>query len=91
MRVTQLELELWDQLQRAQQMPEAIDLSQLLDVMEVTAAQLPEAQRSSLLGMPSGQTHTKVHISISANSACIIANGLINQGLLRKRLTALAL
>ena len=38
-----------------------------------------------------GQTHTKVHISISTNFGRFIANGLINQSLLRKRLTALAL
>ena len=50
MRVTQLELELWDQLQRAQQMPEAIDVSQLLDVLEVVAAQLPESQRLQFAG-----------------------------------------
>ncbi|MCY7276453.1 MAG: hypothetical protein LH702_22650 [Phormidesmis sp. CAN_BIN44] len=50
MRVTQLELELWDQLQRAQLMPEAIDVSQLLDVLEVAAAQLPESQRLQFAG-----------------------------------------
>ncbi len=50
MRVTQLELELWDQLQRAQQMLEAIDVSQLLDVLEVAVAQLPEAQRLQFAG-----------------------------------------
>ena len=38
-----------------------------------------------------GQTHTKVHISTSANSDCFIANGFINQGLLRNVLTTLAL
>ena len=42
-----------------------------------------------MLGL--GQTHTKVHISISTNFGRFIANGLINQSLLRKRLTALAL
>ncbi|MCY7273440.1 MAG: hypothetical protein LH702_06765 [Phormidesmis sp. CAN_BIN44] len=50
MRTTQLELELWEQLQLAQQMPEAIDMTQLLDVVEVTAAQLPEAQRLQFAG-----------------------------------------
>ena len=50
MRVTQLELELWDQLQRAQLMPEAVDVSQLLDVLEVAAAQLPESQRLQFAG-----------------------------------------
>ena len=43
------------------------------------------------LGVVVGQTHTKVHISISTNFGRFIANGLINQSLLRKRLTALAL
>ena len=38
-----------------------------------------------------GQTHTKVHISTTANSDRFIANGLINQSLLRKRLAALAM
>ena len=38
-----------------------------------------------------GQTHTKVHLSINANSDDFIANNLINQSLLRTRLTALAL
>ena len=50
MKATQLELELWDQLQLAQQMPEAIDVSQLLDVLEVAAAQLPESQRLQFAG-----------------------------------------
>lgn len=45
MTTTQLELELWDQLQRAQQMPEAIDVTGMLDAVEATAAQLPETQR----------------------------------------------
>ena len=47
---TQLELELWDQLQQAQQMPEAINVAQMLDAVEVTAAQLPEAQRLRFAG-----------------------------------------
>lgn len=50
MTATQLELELWDRLQLAQQMPEAIDLAQMLDDMEVTAAQLPEADRLRFVG-----------------------------------------
>ncbi len=50
MRVTQLELDLWEQLQRAQLMPEAVDVSQLLDAVEVAAAQLPEAQRLQFAG-----------------------------------------
>jgi hypothetical protein len=49
-KTTQLELELWAQLQRAQQSPEAIDVSQLLDVLEVAAAQLPESQRLQFAG-----------------------------------------
>jgi chromatin segregation and condensation protein Rec8/ScpA/Scc1 (kleisin family) len=50
MRVTQLKLELRDQLQRAQQSPETIDVSQLLNVVEATAAQLPEAQQLQFVG-----------------------------------------
>lgn len=50
MKAMQLELDLWEQLQLAQQMPEAIDLAQLLDVMEVTAAQMPEDQRLQFAG-----------------------------------------
>ena len=50
MKVTQLELDLWDQLQLAQQMPEAIDLAQMLDAVEATAAYLPEAQRLRFAG-----------------------------------------
>lgn len=50
MTATQLELELWDQLQLARQMPEAIDLAQMMDAVEVTAAQLPEAERLRFAG-----------------------------------------
>lgn len=50
MTATQLELELWDQLQQAQQMPEAINLAQMLDAVEATAAQLPEAERLRVAG-----------------------------------------
>ncbi len=50
MKTTQLELDLWEQLQRAQQSPEAIDMTQLLDAMEGTAAQLPESQRLQFAG-----------------------------------------
>jgi len=46
----QLELELWDQLRLAQQAPEAINLAQMLDAVEATAAQLPEAQRLRFAG-----------------------------------------
>ena len=50
MTATQLELELWDQLQQAQQMPEAINLVQMLDAVEAAAAQLPEAERLRFAG-----------------------------------------
>ena len=50
MKATQLELELWDQLRLAQQAPEEIDLAQMLDAVEATAAQLPEAQRLRFAG-----------------------------------------
>jgi len=46
----QLEFDLWDQLHQAQQMPEAIDLVQMLDAVEATAAQLPEAERLRFAG-----------------------------------------
>ena len=46
---------------------------------------------SIYLDTPAGQTHAKVHLSINANSDDFIANNLINQSLLRTRLTALAL
>ena len=49
-KATQLELELWDQLQQAQQMPEAISLAEMLDAVEATAAQLPEAERLRFAG-----------------------------------------
>lgn len=50
MTVTQLELELWDQLQLARQIPEAIDVAEMLDAVEATAAQLPEAERLRFAG-----------------------------------------
>jgi len=46
----QLEFDLWDQLHQAQQMPEAIDLVQMLDAVEAAAAQLPEAERLRFAG-----------------------------------------
>jgi len=49
-KATQLELELWDQLQRAQQIPEAISVAEMLDAVEATAAQLPEAERLRFAG-----------------------------------------
>ena len=54
---------------------------------KVVQAKLKSTHTDGVLG----QTHTKVHISISTNFGRFIANGLINQSLLRKRLTALAL
>ena len=50
MTATQLELELWDQLQRAQQTLEAISVAEMLDAVEATAAQLPEAERLRFAG-----------------------------------------
>jgi hypothetical protein len=50
MTATQLEVELWDQLNLAQQMPEAIDVTEMLDVVEATAAQLSEAKRLRFAG-----------------------------------------
>ena len=50
MTATQLELELWDQLQLAWQIPEAIDVAQMLDAVEATAAQLPEAEQLRFAG-----------------------------------------
>ena len=50
MKATQLELELWDQLQRARQIPEAINVAEMLDAMEATTAQLHEAQRLRFAG-----------------------------------------
>lgn len=50
MMATQLELELWDRLQLTQQVPEAIDVAQLLDEVEAAAAQLPETQRLQFAG-----------------------------------------
>ena len=45
-----MEWEMWDQLQQAQQMPEAINVAQMLDAVEATAAQLPEAERLRFAG-----------------------------------------
>lgn len=46
----QLELDLWEELRRAQQMPEVAGVAQILDAMEVTAAQLPQAERLRFAG-----------------------------------------
>lgn len=50
MTAEQLELDLWEELRRAQQMPETVGVAQILDAMEVTAAQLPEAARLQFAG-----------------------------------------
>lgn len=50
MTARQMEWEMWDQLQQAQQMPEAINVAQMLDAVEATAAQLPEAERLRFAG-----------------------------------------
>ena len=61
-----------------------------MDQAKAIVAQDPLVQSSCVHYQP-GQTHTKVHISTSANSDCFIANGFINQCLLRNVLTTLAL
>lgn len=50
MSTEQLELDLWEDLRRAQQMPETIQVAQMLDAVEATAAQLPEAERLRFAG-----------------------------------------
>lgn len=50
MKGEQLELNLWEKLRRAQQMPETVGVAQILDAMEVTVAQLPEAERLRFAG-----------------------------------------
>jgi len=45
-----LEFELWQQLQQAHQNLEAIDVTEMLDAVEATAAQLPEAERLRFAG-----------------------------------------
>lgn len=50
MKGEQLELDLWEELQRAQQMPETVQVAQMLDAMEVTVAQLPKAERLRFAG-----------------------------------------
>jgi hypothetical protein len=50
MKGEQLELNLWEELRRAQQMPETVEVMQILDTMEVAAAQLPEAARLQFAG-----------------------------------------
>ncbi|MBD1997667.1 hypothetical protein H6G00_13690 [Leptolyngbya sp. FACHB-541] len=50
MKRKQLELDLWNQLRQAQQMPETIGVAQMLDAVEVAAAQLPEGDRLRFAG-----------------------------------------
>lgn len=50
MKLEQLELDLWEQLQLAHQVPEASDVVQVLDAVEATVEQLPEAERLRLAG-----------------------------------------
>ncbi|MBD1997368.1 hypothetical protein H6G00_12145 [Leptolyngbya sp. FACHB-541] len=46
----QLEFDLWNQLRQARQMPETIGVAQMLDAVEVAAAQLPEGDRLRFAG-----------------------------------------
>jgi hypothetical protein len=46
----QLELALWDQLQRAQQSPEFLDVESMLDAVEATVAHLPESEQLRFAG-----------------------------------------
>ncbi|MBD1997589.1 hypothetical protein H6G00_13295 [Leptolyngbya sp. FACHB-541] len=50
MKEEQLELALWSQLRQAQQMPETVGVGQILDAVEVAAAQLPESDRLRFAG-----------------------------------------
>lgn len=50
MKAEQLELELWDQLQRAQQSPEFVDMESMLDAVETTMAHLPESEQLRFAG-----------------------------------------
>ncbi len=50
MKGEQLELHLWEELRWAQQMPETVEMMQILDAMDVAAAQLPEAARLQFAG-----------------------------------------
>jgi hypothetical protein len=50
MKEEQLELPLWEELRRAQQTPETVEVIQVLDAMAVTAAQLPEAEQLRFAG-----------------------------------------
>ena len=50
MKAEQLELELWDQLQRAQQSPEFVDVESMLDAVEATVAHLPESEQLRFAG-----------------------------------------
>ena len=50
MKAEQLELELWDQLQRAQQSPELMNVESMLDAVEATVAHLPESEQLRFAG-----------------------------------------
>lgn len=50
MKGEQLEIDLWNQLRRAQQMPETVGVAQILDAVEVAAARLPETKRLQFAG-----------------------------------------
>lgn len=50
MKGEQLEINLWEELRQAQQMPERVGVVQMLDAVEVAAAQLPEADRLRFAG-----------------------------------------
>ncbi|MBW4662280.1 MAG: hypothetical protein KME15_26810 [Drouetiella hepatica Uher 2000/2452] len=50
MKAKQLELALWDELQRAQQSPEFLDVESMLDAVEATVAHLPESEQLRFAG-----------------------------------------
>ncbi|MBC7971427.1 MAG: hypothetical protein H7Z11_15125 [Verrucomicrobia bacterium] len=50
MKGKQLELNLWEALRRAQQMPKTVEVIQILDAMDVAAAQLPDTAQLQFAG-----------------------------------------
>ncbi|HEY9628113.1 MAG TPA: hypothetical protein V6C84_12510 [Coleofasciculaceae cyanobacterium] len=50
MRAEQLELELWNQLQRAQQSPDLMNVESMLDAVEAMVAHLPESEQLRFAG-----------------------------------------
>jgi len=50
MKGEQLELNLWEELRQAQQMPETVQVAYFLDAVETTASQLPEGDRLRFAG-----------------------------------------